>query len=96
MTRLHRFAAAACALDRLQQHTDAGEAFWIYSEEQCIVDTMRRRRIAGRDVVLSALQRPYSALLRHLAYQRAPRELWADISGELTTWDAHATRWRRD
>ena len=51
-TRLHRFAAATFALDRLQQHTDAGEAFWIYSAERCIVDAMRLQRIAGRDVAL--------------------------------------------
>ena len=56
-TRLHRFAAATFALDRLQQHTDAGEAFWIYSAERCVVDAMRLQHIAGRDVALSALQR---------------------------------------
>ena len=56
-------------------------------------------------------QVPYSAMLRRLAYQLPPPELWAvlaadvsefvdtliaDISGELTTWDARATRWRGD
>jgi predicted transcriptional regulator of viral defense system len=56
-TRLHRFAAATFALDRLQQHTDAGEAFWIYSAERCIVDAMRMQRTAGRDIALSALRR---------------------------------------
>ena len=56
-TRLHRFAAATFALDRLQQHTDAGEAFWIYSAERCVVDAMRLQRIAGRDMALAALQR---------------------------------------
>lgn len=56
-TRLHRFAAATFGLDRLQQHTDAGEPFWIYSAERCIVDAMRMPRIAGRDLALSALRR---------------------------------------
>ncbi len=56
-TRLHRFAAATFALDRVQQHTDAGEAFWIYSAERCIVDAMRMQRTAGRDIALSALRR---------------------------------------
>lgn len=56
-------------------------------------------------------QLSYSAMLRRLAYQRPPPKLWADlladvsefvdtlladISGELTTWDAHTTRWRSD
>ena len=56
-------------------------------------------------------QVPYSAMLRRLAYQLPLPELWAelvadvsefvdtliaDISGELTTWDARATRWRGD
>jgi hypothetical protein len=56
-TRLHRFAAATFALDRLHRHTDAGEPFWIYSAERCIVDAMRLQRIAGRDLALSALRR---------------------------------------
>jgi hypothetical protein len=56
-------------------------------------------------------QLSYSAMLRRLAYQRPPPERWADlladvsefvdtliadVGGELTTWDAHATRWRGD
>jgi hypothetical protein len=34
-TRPHRFARRRSALDWLQLHTDAGEAFWIYSAERC-------------------------------------------------------------
>ena len=56
-------------------------------------------------------QVPYSAMLRRLAYQRLPPRSWADlladvrefvdtlladVGGELTTWDVHATRWRSD
>jgi hypothetical protein len=56
-------------------------------------------------------QLSYSAMLRRLAYQRPPPERWADlvadvsefvdtliadVGGELTIWDAHATRWRDD
>ena len=56
-------------------------------------------------------QVPYSAMLRRLAYQRLPPRSWADlladvrefvdplladIVGDVTTWDVHATRWRSD
>lgn len=56
-TTLHRFAAATFDLDRLKRTTDAGEPFWIYSAERCVVDAMRLQRSTGRDVALSALRR---------------------------------------
>lgn len=56
-TTLHRFAAETFKLDRLAQATDAGEPFWIYSAERCIVDAMRLQHVIGRDVALSALSR---------------------------------------
>lgn len=56
-TRLHRFPAETFDLERLQRETDAGEPFWIYSAERCIVDAMRLQRAAGRDTALSALRR---------------------------------------
>jgi predicted transcriptional regulator of viral defense system len=56
-TTLHRFAAHTFELERLAQTTDAGEPFWIYSAERCIVDAMRLKHIVGRDVALSALSR---------------------------------------
>ena len=56
-TTLHRFAAATFELDRLKLATDAGEPFWIYSAERCVVDAMRLQRATGRDVALSALRR---------------------------------------
>jgi predicted transcriptional regulator of viral defense system len=55
-TTLHRFAAATFELDRLERATDAGERFWIYSAERCVVDAMRLQRVTGRDVALSALR----------------------------------------
>lgn len=54
---LHRFAAATFALDRVERRTDAGEPFWIYSPERCLVDAMRLQHAVGRDVALSALTR---------------------------------------
>jgi hypothetical protein len=45
----------AFGLDRLAQHTDAGEPFWIYSAPRCIVDAMRLPHFVGRDVALAAL-----------------------------------------
>jgi predicted transcriptional regulator of viral defense system len=56
-TTLHRFAAETFELERLSQMTDAGEPFWIYSAERCIVDAMRLQHVVGRDVALSALSR---------------------------------------
>jgi predicted transcriptional regulator of viral defense system len=56
-TRLHRFPAETFDLDRLRRETEAGEPFWIYSAERCIVDAMRLQRSTGRDVALSALRR---------------------------------------
>lgn len=54
-TTLHRFAAETFELERITQSTEAGEPFWIYSAERCIVDAMRLAHIVGRDVALSAL-----------------------------------------
>ena len=56
-TTLHRFAAETFELERLEQATDAGEPFWIYSAERCVVDAMRLQHVVGRDVALSALSR---------------------------------------
>jgi predicted transcriptional regulator of viral defense system len=56
-TRLHRFAAETFRVDRLAQHTDAGEPFSIYSAPRCIVDAMRLPHLIGRDVALAALSR---------------------------------------
>lgn len=56
-TKLHRFAEETFDLERMTQSTDAGEPFWIYSAERCIVDAMRLAHIVGRDVALSALSR---------------------------------------
>ena len=56
-TTLHRFAAETFELERLGQATDAGEPFWIYSAERCVVDAMRLQHVVGRDVALSALAR---------------------------------------
>ncbi|MGC2372781.1 MAG: type IV toxin-antitoxin system AbiEi family antitoxin domain-containing protein [Solirubrobacteraceae bacterium] len=83
-TRLHRFAAETFALDRLAQHTDAGEPFWIYSAPRCIVDAMRVPHVVGRDVALAALSRytrqagsnplRLTALARALGGERRIRE----------------------
>jgi predicted transcriptional regulator of viral defense system len=83
-TRLHRFAADTFALDRLAQHTDAGEPFWIYSAARCIVDAMRLPHVVGRDVTLAALSRytrqagadplALTALARQLGSERRIRE----------------------
>lgn len=56
-TTLHRFAAATFELERLAQTTEAGEPFWIYSAERCIVDAMRLKHIVGRDLAVAALSR---------------------------------------
>jgi hypothetical protein len=56
-TTLHRFAAETFELDRIEQATGAGEPFWIYSAERCVVDAMRLQHVVGRDVALSALVR---------------------------------------
>ncbi|MEJ7787685.1 MAG: type IV toxin-antitoxin system AbiEi family antitoxin domain-containing protein [Solirubrobacteraceae bacterium] len=56
-TTLHRFSAETFDLERISQSTEAGEPFWIYSAERCIVDAMRLAHIVGRDVALSALSR---------------------------------------
>ena len=56
-TTLHRFAVETFGLERLAKTTDAGEPFWIYSAERCIVDAMRLQHIVGRDVALAALSR---------------------------------------
>lgn len=56
-TTLHRFAAETFELERLAQATDAGDPFWIYSAERCIVDAMRLQHNVGRDVALQALSR---------------------------------------
>jgi hypothetical protein len=56
-TTLHRFAAETFELERLAAKTDAGEPFWIYSAERCVVDAMRLHHIVGRDLALSALSR---------------------------------------
>ncbi len=83
-TRLHRFAADTFGLDRLAQHTGAGEQFWIYSAPRCVVDAMRLPHIVGRDVALSALARyarqaggdplRLTALARRLGGERRVRE----------------------
>ncbi|HEY5427962.1 MAG TPA: hypothetical protein VIK04_02505 [Solirubrobacteraceae bacterium] len=44
-------------LERREQATDAGEPFWIYSAERCVVDAMHLQDVVGRDVALSALAR---------------------------------------
>lgn len=56
-TKPHRFAADTFDLERVARFTEAGEPFWIYSAERCIVDAMRLSHIVGRDVALSALAR---------------------------------------
>ena len=56
-TTPHRFAKETFNLERITQSTEAGEPFWIYSAERCIVDAMRLAHIVGRDVALSALSR---------------------------------------
>lgn len=56
-TTLHRFPAETFALERQVGRTEAGEPFWIYSAERCVVDAMRLQRQVGRDVALTALRR---------------------------------------
>ena len=56
-TTLHRFAAETFDLERRKESTDAGDPFWIYSAERCVVDAMRLQHIVGRDVAVSALAR---------------------------------------
>lgn len=83
-TRLHRFAADTFGLERLAQHTDAGEPFWMYSAPRCIVDAMRLPHVVGRDVALAALSRytrqtgadplQVTALARQLGGERRVRE----------------------
>jgi hypothetical protein len=83
-TTLHRFAAETFELERLEQATDAGEPFWIYSAERCVVDAMRLQHAVGRDVALSALARyarrrgadplRLTALARQLGGERRVRE----------------------
>ncbi len=83
-TTLHRFAAETFELERLGQGTDAGEPFWIYSAERCVVDAMRLQHVVGRDVAHSALARytrrrgadplRLTALARHLGGERRVRE----------------------
>jgi len=83
-TTLHRFAAETFELERLAQATDAGEPFWIYSGERCVVDAMRMQHVVGRDVALSALSRyarrrgadplRLTALARQLGGERRVRE----------------------
>jgi predicted transcriptional regulator of viral defense system len=83
-TRLHRFSVETFRLDRLAQHTDAGEPFWIYSAPRCIVDAIRLPHVVGRDVALAALSRytrqagadppRLTALARQLGGERRIRE----------------------
>jgi predicted transcriptional regulator of viral defense system len=83
-TTVHRFAAETFSLDRVEQRTGAGEPFWIYTAERCVVDGMRLQHIVGRDLALSALGRyvrmPTSeplrltALARRLGGERRIRE----------------------
>jgi hypothetical protein len=56
---LHRGGVADSGPPARGNKTSRGrrEAFWMYSAERCIVDAMRLERIAGRNVVLSALLR---------------------------------------
>jgi Transcriptional regulator, AbiEi antitoxin len=56
-TTLHRFPAETFALERQARRTEAGEPFWIYSAERCVVDAMRLQRQVGRDIALAALRR---------------------------------------
>jgi predicted transcriptional regulator of viral defense system len=56
-TTPHRFGAETFDLERVAESTEAGEPFWIYSAERCIVDAMRLPHIVGRDVAVSALSR---------------------------------------
>ena len=56
-TTLHRFAAETFDLDRREECTEAGDPFWVYSAERCVVDAMRLQHIIGRDVAISALAR---------------------------------------
>lgn len=56
-TTLHRFAAETFAVERVELRTDAGEPFWIYSPERCVVDVIRLQHAVGRDVALAALTR---------------------------------------
>jgi hypothetical protein len=83
-TTLHRFAASTFELERRKESTDAGDPFWIYSAERCLVDAMRLQHIVGRDLALSALaryiRRPgaeplrLTALARRLGGERRIRE----------------------
>jgi len=83
-TALHRFPAETFALERRAESTEAGEPFWIYSAERCVVDTMRLQRQVGRDVALAALRRymaredadplRLSALARQLGGERQIRQ----------------------
>ena len=83
-TTLHRFPAKTFAVERQAEHTEAGEPFWIYSAERCIVDAMRLQRQVGRDVALAALRRymarhdadplRLNALARQLGGERSMRQ----------------------
>lgn len=83
-TTLHRFPAETFAVERQARRTDAGEPFWIYSAERCVVDAMRLQRQVGRDVALAALRRYMSrdgadplrlnALARQLGGERQMRQ----------------------
>lgn len=80
----HRFATETFGLDRLEQQTDAGDRFWIYSAPRCVVDAMRLPHLVGRDVALEALSRylrepgsdalRLTALARQLGGERRVRE----------------------
>jgi hypothetical protein len=88
-TQPHRFAAESFERERLEQATDAGEPFWIYSAERCVVDAIRLQHVVGRDIALSALSRyarrrgadppRVTSLARHLGGERRVREAFETI-----------------
>jgi predicted transcriptional regulator of viral defense system len=56
-TQVHVFAAATFTLGRVSREVASGETIAISSQERTVVDLLRLRSQAGRDLALSALRR---------------------------------------